>query len=415
MTRQRFEYLFKLYRTDRLSQQDWEEFRAVIRTGDFDSLIKDEFILLAESDGIHKSWSLELESAMWKKILEGRPVSDESMEETTNPVFPESPRKENVRRVVVYSGIAASLIALGMIWWFRPITRAAKLEVSNIKTENNIIPGSNKAVLILPNGSQIVLDNSHSGQIAQQGNTAFHKSGGTLTVSFLNNSGIKKQTQPGPDLSEKMEEALIATPRGGQFELVLPDGSKVWLNSASSLRFPTVFKGKQRTVELTGEGYFEITKNAKMPFVVSVQQMKIAVLGTHFNVMSYADEKAINTTLLEGAVNVSSGTLMKRLEPGMQASLHRNEPQLTVAQADVQKTMAWKNGLFEFDNTDLPTIMRQLARWYDIEIIYEIKPDNTTFGGSISRSLNLTEVINLLEANGNNHFKIENKKVFVLP
>ncbi len=143
--------------------------------------------------------------------------------------------------------------------------------------------------------------------------------------------------------------------------------------------------------------------------------MKVSVLGTDFNVMAYADEKAINTTLLKGSVRVSEGSQITQLKPGQQASLNNSEKQFTVGAGDIQKAVAWKNGLFQFDNTDLSTIMRQLARWYDIEIIYQAKPDNTPLGGSISRNLNLNGVLGLLEANGINHFKIEGKKVFVLP
>jgi ferric-dicitrate binding protein FerR (iron transport regulator) len=208
---------------------------------------------------------------------------------------------------------------------------------------------------------------------------------------------------------------IISTPRGGQYQLILPDGSKVWLNSASSLKFPTAFYGKERQVELTGEGYFEVAKNANTPFSVTVNQMKIDVLGTHFNIMAYNDEKTMNTTLLEGAVTVSDGEMEKKLIPGQQAIVNEATRQMSVGQADILKAIAWKNGLFEFDNTDLSTIMRQLARWYDIEIVYEVTPEKTALGGSISRNLSLKEVLNMLEANGINHFNIEGKKIFVLP
>jgi ferric-dicitrate binding protein FerR (iron transport regulator) len=272
-------------------------------------------------------------------------------------------------------------------------------------------------MLTLPDGTHIDLDSARNGRIATQGAAVFSKSNSALSISFAGTGQITHQTGNAlnPAHPEAMEEAFISTPRGGQYQLLLPDGSKVWLNSASSLRFPTVFRGKQRSVELSGEGYFEIAKNASRPFYVKVNDMQIRVLGTHFNTMAYPDEKTINTTLLEGAVEVSSGDLSKRLAPGQQAALNNAGHQLAVGQADIQKAVAWKNGLFEFDHTDLATIMRQLARWYDIEIVYQAAADKTPLGGSISKNLGLTEVLDLLEANGINHFKIEGKKVFVLP
>ncbi len=423
MTRERFEYLFEQYRTDRLLQEDWEELRQAIREGGYDSHIKQEFLLLEESDRVHETWTPELEAAMWQQIRQGSRSAIAPLEAAVDPAVPSFRPGLNRRRLVRYTAIAASITGIVVLaWWFRPLPRRTVVAATIKKPENNIHPGGNKAILTLPNGSRIILDNTPNGQIARDGSATFHKSEGTLTVSYTSNPGIKTKNNPTgsttllhPEGSGEAGEAFITTPRGGQFELILPDGTRVWLNSASSLRFPTAFKGKRREVELTGEGYFEITKNAKMPFLVSVNHMKIAVLGTHFNAMAYADEKTINTTLLEGIIVVSEGELVKQLQPGQQASLNSAGHQLTVGQADLQKTIAWKSGLFEFDNTDLPTIMRQLARWYDIDIIYGVKPDKSALGGSISRSLNLTEVLHLLEASGINHFKIEGKKVFVLP
>jgi transmembrane sensor len=403
MNRERFEFLFRQYRNDRLLRDDWEEFQAAVRSGDFDSIINNEFIFLAEQDQIHKNWSQELEGDMWQEIKKNS-VDSSDRQESAISIMPASHSAVKIKRLVAYAAVAASCALVFMLWRSGHGTPKQTI-VSEKKKEKDINPGTNKAILTLANGSRIVLDSALNGQIAKLGNVTFHKSGGTLKLSFLSK----------PTGHEEPNETVITTPRGGQFELILPDGSKVWLNSASSLRFPSVFQGKQREVSLTGEGYFEIAANAKMPFVVSVNDMKVAVLGTHFNIMAYADEKAVNTTLLEGAVRVLEGQQVKQLKPGQQASLSHAENQLTVQQADLQKTIAWKNGLFQFDNTDLSTIMRQLARWYDIEIIYQAKPDNTALGGSISRNLNLNGVLSLLEANGINHFKIEGNKVIVLP
>ncbi len=193
---------------------------------------------------------------------------------------------------------------------------------------------------------------------------------------------------------------------------MLADGSRVWLNSARSLRFPTFFKGNERSVELTGEGYFEVEKDVTKPFSVSVGKMKVQVLGTRFNTMAYTDEGTINTTLLDGAVAIHDGQEVQRLLPGQQVALGADH-RMAVRPADIEKTMAWKNGFFEFDRMDLAAIMRQIARWYDVEIVYPETSDHTPLGGSISKNLGLAEVLNLLEASGSVHFKIEGRKVYI--
>jgi ferric-dicitrate binding protein FerR (iron transport regulator) len=306
-----------------------------------------------------------------------------------------------------------------------------KTDGQQLPQDGNVAPGTDKAVLILANGSRIVLDSAGNGQIARQGATKIIKMNGQLSVSA--SEGAQGAVGSHAAGHPETQYNTILTPRGGQFEIVLSDGSRVWLNSSSSLRFPSVFSGDKREVELTGEAYFEIEPAAaiaagngvpghgKIPFEVNIaaasggKGMKIQVLGTSFNAMAYPDEKTINTTLLQGAVIVSDGNLAKRLVPGEQAALNRPDHQLTVNQADTRKAIAWKNGLFEFDHTDLASIMRQLARWYDIEVVYRVTPDETELGGSISKNLNLKEVLDLLEGNGINHFRIEGRKVLVLP
>jgi ferric-dicitrate binding protein FerR (iron transport regulator) len=287
----------------------------------------------------------------------------------------------------------------------------------NHPATDRILPGStNKAVLILADGSRIALDSVHNGQIAQQGITRVIKGNGT--VSLVSNSTLSGEANAGSNTPVAYN--TIMTPRGGQYQLVLPDGSRVWLNSASSLRFPVAFNGRERIVELTGEGYFEITHNPHMPFAVNIRTPsgdggKVNVLGTHFNIMAYPEEQSIKTTLLEGAVAVSQSEVSTRLIPGQQAAFDNMRHQFRVRPVDTLQAIAWKNGLFEFDNTDLATIMRQLARWYDIEIVYRAPLDKTPLGGNISKNMDLADALALLEANGTNHFKIEGKKVFVLP
>ena len=194
---------------------------------------------------------------------------------------------------------------------------------------------------------------------------------------------------------------------------MLEDGTKVWLNAESSIRFPAAFDKKERAVEITGEAYFEVAKNANRPFTVSVNGMQVQVLGTHFNINSYSDESAINTTLLEGSVKVIKNKEMKMLVPGQQAHLENNGDLSVVKNINTSEIVAWKNELFSFHDTDLKNLMRQLSRWYDVEIVL---PQNTaaiTFNGKISRKANLSDVLKMLELTDEVAFTIEGKKVIV--
>jgi ferric-dicitrate binding protein FerR (iron transport regulator) len=280
---------------------------------------------------------------------------------------------------------------------------------------HDIPPGGNKAILKLADGSEITLDNAQNGTLAQQGNIKIIKldSGRLAYKGNTHNNG-----------SEVLYNTIY-TPRGGQYQITLPDGSLVWLNAASSLRFPTVFADNERKVELSGEVYFEIAarynKNKKkVPFIIDIKTPsaasngRIAVLGTHFNVMAYDDEKAVEVTLLEGAVNVSGGQSTSRLQPGQQAQLNRQGGLKVLPDADVNAVMAWKNGMFEFHNADLPAVLRQLSRWYDVDVEYRGAVPPREFKGEIQRDLSLSQVLRILEKN-QVKISIEGKKMVVMP
>jgi len=300
---------------------------------------------------------------------------------------------------------AASILfffAMGTYLFF--IKKPARQPVTaHRKTHNHVIvPGGNHAMLTFSNGSTIVLDHASTGNLMQDGNTKIVKlDSGRLAYykEEANNKALLFNT--------------ITTPRGGQYQVQLPDGTQVWLNAASSLKFPTTFMGDHREVELKGEAYFEVTKNKVMPFVVSVGQTKVTVLGTHFNINAYSDEQSINTTLLEGSVKFNAGVQQQLLHPGQQSLFNTSTTVLTLKPVDVKQAIAWKNGFFEFDNTDLASIMRQLSRWYNVEVSYKTIDNKNLFGGGISRKINLSEVLRLLETNGV-HFKIESNKITVL-
>jgi transmembrane sensor len=304
-------------------------------------------------------------------------------------------------RIFTFARVAAAAIVLllaGSAYWFANKQPDKNIAAVQQQTHSDIAPGMNKAVLTLGDGSTVTLD-SAGNQVIKQG---IRKQNGQLLYAAEGNGGIVHYNK-------------LSTPRGGQFQIVLPDGTKVWLNSASTLRYPTAFTGAQRIVELEGQGYFEVAKKASQPFKVMVGHMEVQVLGTDFDIMAYPDESTVNTTLLAGSVKVKEGPALQLLQPGQQAVLDNERHAITVKNADLKKVTAWKNGLFVFNNMALPAILREMARWYDVEIVYAAKPGEELYGGGISRNLNLSGVLDLLEGSGYNHFRIEGRKVIVLP
>ncbi|MGN6510071.1 MAG: FecR family protein [Chitinophaga sp.] len=269
------------------------------------------------------------------------------------------------------------------------------------QTVTDVAPGGSKAVLILADGSQVTLD-SAGNQVIQQGSTAIRQQAGQLRYDAADDASAGSYN-------------TLKTPRGGQFRITLPDGTGVWLNAESSIRFPTAFRGKERLVEVSGEAYFEVAKNAAMPFRVNVaDRAAVEVLGTDFNINAYEDEEGIQATLLKGAVKVRKDAHSAVLKPGQQARVTTGIS--VVDGVDIEKVMAWKNGVFNFKDAKLKEVMKQLSRWYDIEVEYRGDVPNTEFWGKMGRNLTLLQVLNGLEASGI-HFKLEDngKKLVVLP
>ncbi len=259
-----------------------------------------------------------------------------------------------------------------------------------------VLPGGNKAVLTLADGSAVTLD-SAGNQVIMQAGTAIRQQGGLLEYKDGENAAVGFNT--------------LRTPRGGQFKITLGDGTRVWLNAASSLRYPTAFTENHRTVEVSGEAYFEVAKNAAKPFRVKIsEENTITVLGTRFNVNAYADEASINTTLLEGSVQVTAGSQSRVLQPGQQAQV--TAAGITVAQADTEQAVAWKNEIFNFRNADVKTVMRQLSRWYDVEVEYKGAVPGSRFQGEIQRNLPLNDVLEGLQTTGI-RFTLEGRKIVI--
>ena len=271
-----------------------------------------------------------------------------------------------------------------------------------------ISPGGDKAVLTLSDGSRIILDHAKNGVLANQEGVRIQKtSDGKLLYTFANSEDSPHLHTTG-EIYNKIE-----TPAGGKYQINLPDGSKVWLNASSSLRFPAIFVGNTREVELTGEAFFDVAKNKNKPFKVITKDQVVEVLGTQFNINSYSDEDAIKTTLIEGSVKVIYKDQIVLLSPGQQ--FRPNNLSLKIVHADTDEVIAWKNGYFLFKNEDIQSVMRKLSRWYDVEVNYSGEMPKVGFGGNISRSKDISEVLDVLQLTNAVHFKVEGRRITVMP
>ncbi len=303
-------------------------------------------------------------------------------------------------RLAAAAVILFALAAGGYVAFFN--NKNNQLATAKATVQNDIAPGGNKATLTLADGSVVVLNDQQNGTLLNQGSTKVIKLGDGRIAYNGANAGIGQ-----------VSYNTIATPRGGKYQVALADGSLVWLNAASSIKFPAAFTGRERDVEITGEVYFEVAKNKAMPFVVKAGGVKVQVLGTHFNVMSYADEAAVKTTLLEGSVKVLNGASTTVIKPGQQAKINNGANGIEVLDnVDTDETVAWKNDLFIFNNAGIETIMRQIARWYDVEVSYDGPITTDHFTGKVSRNSTAGQVLKILELS-DIHFTITGKKIIV--
>lgn len=293
---------------------------------------------------------------------------------------PSRPHKTRLRLLRISMSAAACLILFCRAMYLlqhhqAPVIIAGKLP--------DLPPGGNKAILTLADGRKIDLTTP-----------TYHVKEATSSPSLYN---------------------TIETPPGGQFHLVLSDGTGVWLNSASSIRYPTSFGKSPRTVEITGEAYFEVTKDPSRPFRAVTSNMAVQVLGTAFNIMAYPNDETIRTTLITGAVKVSKENSVRSLTPGQQAVLPAGTGQFDIIKADLREVLAWKNGEFRFNDADITSIMRQIARWYDVEIVYQGPIPQNKFFGIIPRQQNVSAILEVLELTQQVHFRIEGRRIIVMP
>lgn len=307
--------------------------------------------------------------------------------------------RSSVMQLMRWSAAAVFIIVAGTFAWFLLNNKDAELENNSVASENtryhnDVQPGTDKAILTTGNGIQFLLTEENKAAQAPEG----------------------VQVQDGlvdyRNVTEKDANRIntLSIPRGAQYKLILADGSKVWLNAATTLKFPSSFQKNLREVELTGEAYFEVAKNAEAPFIVKTSGMQVRVLGTHFNVNAY-DAKAVKTSLEEGAVQLESGDLRSALTPGKKGILENGR--FNISAADLNADLGWKNGLFVFNKTDIRTVMQQFERWYDVDVVYESAVPDKKFVGDLQRSLTLVQALKILELSGV-HFTVSEKKITVL-
>lgn len=335
-----------------------------------------------------------------KKDLPGLSASE--LEAETDQIYRQLMQGRHSQKSVSYrlwypAAAAAVLIVAGLFFWQRqPEMFGAQTAVlKNAGYDTDIQPGKNAAVLTLASGKKIDLEQSRNGKIADEPGALVSKTAnGTVVYSASTKwSGSGKVN-------------TLSTVRGQQYRVVLPDGSKVWLNSASSITYPTSFSGMQnRAVKLIGEAYFEVAKDRSRPFIVKTGKQEVEVLGTHFNVNSYNDEKATRTTLLEGSVKVTNEKGQSLLKPGQQAAVSGGS--LVISKVNTHESVAWKNGDFMFDNERFDSILRQLSRWYNVDITGSGTDKDLRFSGTISRSKPISTVLRALELTGQVRFKLE--------
>ena len=305
-------------------------------------------------------------------------------------------------RLLKISAVAAALLIMLFAGWkyLLPSHKAAlqTTAVSNHSFKTDVRPGTTKARLTLSNGQTIVLDSAANGVLAKQGSININNNNGQ--VSYI---GVGETT--------KMVYNTLQTGKGEQYPITLSDGTHVWLNAASSLHFPVAFIGNERRVEISGEAYFEVAKNAAKPFIVTAGNNTVKVLGTHFNINAYYTNNDIKTTLLEGSININDAAILK---PGQQSVVSNSGNLQLVNDADIEQAVAWKNGMFRFHNTDIKAVMRDIENWYDIKVVYEGAAPTDHFSGSISRTATLSEVLLILQYS-KVHFKLEERKLSVMP
>ncbi|MGI4021556.1 MAG: FecR family protein [Janthinobacterium lividum] len=394
MRRLRLKYLYQQYLDNNYTVEELQEFKLLLND------TKNEADL---QDLMDQSWT-DLPN------ISNHDLPEIKADAIYNSII--SHKKSNKTNYNTWFAIAAiTLLFLSVTLFFKFNVDKRSIATIAVNTKNSTIKEassqSSKAILTLGNGKKVILDDAHTGQIARFANVSIQKIT-NQQLAYIPNQSTEKTA------FAKVQYNTITIPKGCQYHVSLPDGTQVFLNSESSLTYPITFLGDKRSVSLKGEAYFEVAKNAHLPFVVDVNgKQKIQVLGTHFNVEAYADENVINTTLLEGSVKILSAQKEAILKPG-QMAVNQTAQSLQIKQANLEEVMAWKNGLFIFNNESITSIMKKISRWYNVDVVYEGNLENINFIGNYARSKSLTNLLKSIALMDKVHFKIEGRRITVI-
>lgn len=402
MSKEKFKELIQQYFNNTIGRDDLKELLNYLDTADPKEIapVMDE--LLFSLPDTARLREIEAD-AIYKAIRsDHRFAIDE--EHSTRPLR---------RSIKWYYAAAVLLVSLsaGLLYINKP---AKKYETQNSAAKaiksGIILPGTKKATLTLAGGQVIDLEAQKQGALLTKGASNIQK---VKSGQIVYHSGVASQQSNAQD---QLSFNDLKTPKGGEYQITLPDGTRVWLNSASSLRFPSAFSGNKRQVLLSGEAYFEVAKDKAKPFIVTMGATEIKVLGTHFNISGYNDDDVTTTTLLEGSIQIKKGKQQRLLVPGQQAAISQSSDNIVISPGNVAQAMAWKNGLFRFDDKDIRGIMKQVSRWYDVEVEYNgTTSTEKLFGGTFYRSKSISELLgHLEELDSNIHFTIKGRRVSIM-
>ena len=404
MNQNRLEELLRLFVDGEISREEYDQLFDYIRLNPDDEHLNTAIDTVFSNSKKFSTINSEDRESIFQNIIRNKHFDIDNQDETD--IDPKCSY-----RLWYQVGLAASIMILLTTGLFFYTNRSPvqQMAVKIVEPKAAVIaPGDDKAILTLSDGSEIILEDAKNGILANQAGVSIQKtSDGELLYSFSNSAKTVSA-----ESNENVIYNKIETPVGGKYQVNLPDGSKVWLNSSSSLRFPALFNGNTREVELSGEAYFDVSKNKNKPFKVITKDQIVEVLGTQFNINSYSDEGSIKTTLIEGSVKIIYKDKVVLLSPGQQ--FQPMESAAKVVKADTEEVVAWKDGYFVFKNEDIQSIMRKLSRWYNVEVSYSGNIPDVGFGGNISRSKDISEVLNVLQLTNAVHFKVEGRRITVM-
>ncbi|MEO5892492.1 MAG: FecR domain-containing protein [Ferruginibacter sp.] len=400
----RLQYLLREYTSGLCTKAERDELVSLIKRSD-------------QEESVRQFIELEMEKGIPASLDQDQQLSPKRADILFSKIIGNKKRKiVKLKQIWRLAAAAFILGIIGMLAYFlvapsKPADTLAAIKKPATQVENDALPGKQGAILTLSNGQQIILDSAGNGKLTSQGSTV-----------IVNNNGQVAYDIRGAVSGEILYNTMT-TPRGRQYQLLLSDGTKVWLNSESSIRYPAAFAGDTRSVTITGEAYFEVApavvksaggEDKKIPFIVKAENMEVKVLGTHFNINAYQDEESIRTTLLEGSVQVTIPGDATVLTPGQQSKIYKRGPIKLVENADLEEAVAWKNGVFSFNDADIQSVMRQIGRWFDLVIAYEGEIPGDSFGGKLPMNAKVSEILAALEQT-QVHFRVEGKKLVVLP